>query len=246
VVVCKVARWDPDKSWLLAIETVRAMKYIGWQPLLIARGGVEPYGLEVLAAATHAGLRVANCQFRLPGAYGLVEALDGVEDIDILNVCSPLDPTSRLVLFHSAGAVLANSHHEPFGLVGLETMAAGGLACIGFTGEDYAVPGYNALALETDDPQEFLDLFTTLRLNAPMERALRRAGRVTARHYTWPQILRRILLPRLHLMPPSPTEEEQPYLPGYVAETAQRRVPRHLARPTVVGTNVPVDERKPA
>ena len=114
-----------------------------------------------------------------------MQALEGLEEVDILNLCSPLDPESRLVLFHSAAAVLANSQHEPFGLVGLETMAAGGVACIGYTGEDYAVPGHNALALETNDPQEFLDLFGTLRCNPSMERALRRAGRATAQHYAW-------------------------------------------------------------
>ena len=78
-------------------------------------------------------------------------------------------------------------------------MAAGGAACIGYTGEDYAVPGHNALALETNDPQEFLDLFGMLRVNPPLERALRRAGRVTAQHYTWSRIMHRILLPRLRL-----------------------------------------------
>jgi glycosyltransferase involved in cell wall biosynthesis len=199
-VISKVARWDPDKSWLLAIDTVGAMKHIGWRPLLIARGGVEPYGAEVLAAAAGAGLRVADRRLCQPGVPGLMRALDGLGEVDMLNLSSPLDPESRLVLFHSAAAVLANSHHEPFGLVGLETMAAGGVACIGSTGEDYAVPGHNALALETDDPQEFLDLFDTLRFNPIMERSLRRAGRATAQHYTWLQIMHRILLPRLHLM----------------------------------------------
>jgi hypothetical protein len=137
-----------------------------------------------------------------------MQALDGLGEVDILNLSSPLDPESRLVLFHSAAAVLANSHHEPFGLVGLETMAAGGVACIGYTGEDYAVPGHNALSLETNDPQEFLDLFGTLRLNPAMERALRRAARATAQHYTWSRIIHRILLPRLHLMacPPNGTK----------------------------------------
>jgi hypothetical protein len=38
-VVSKVARWDPEKRWLLAIATVGAMRQAGWQPLLIARGG---------------------------------------------------------------------------------------------------------------------------------------------------------------------------------------------------------------
>jgi glycosyltransferase involved in cell wall biosynthesis len=199
-VVSKVARWDPDKSWLLAIDTVGAMKRIGWQPLLIARGGVEPYGAEVLAAAAAAGLRVADRLLPHRGVRGLMQALEGLQGVDIVNLCSPLDAESRLVLFHSAGAVLANSQHEPFGLVGLETMAAGGVACIGYTGEDYAVPGYNALALETNDPQEFLDLFGTLRINPTLDRALRRAGRVTAQHYTWSQIMHRVLLPRLRFI----------------------------------------------
>ena len=59
-VVTKVARWDPDKRWLLAVETVGEMKRQGWQPLLIARGGVERHGVEVLAAAAAAGLRVSD------------------------------------------------------------------------------------------------------------------------------------------------------------------------------------------
>jgi glycosyltransferase involved in cell wall biosynthesis len=204
-VVGKVARWDPDKSWLLAIDTVGAMKRVGWRPLLIARGGVEPYGAEVLAAAARAGLRVSDRLLHQPGIHGLMQALRGLEDIDIVNLCSPLDPAGRLVLLHCAAAVLANSQHEPFGLVGLETMAAGGVACIGYTGEDYAVPGHNALALETNDPQEFLDLFGMLRLNPTMDRALRRAGRITAQHFTWLQITHRILLPRLHLIASSST-----------------------------------------
>ena len=231
-VVSKVARWDPDKSWLLAIDTVDAMKRVGWQPLLIARGGVEPYGAEVLAAAARAGLRVADRPLRQPGVRGLMQALEGLGDVDILNLCSPLDAESRLVLFHSAAAVLANSQHEPFGLVGLETMAAGGVACIGYTGEDYAVPGHNALALETNDPQEFLDLFGTLRLNPTLERALRRAGRITAQHYTWAQIMYRILLPRLHLIACSPNRIKT--IPQSRAKKASKLLPIESPQPTVI------------
>ena len=198
-VVSKLARWDPSKRWLLAIDTVGAMKRIGWQPLLIARGGAEPYGAEVLAAAATAGLRVADRALTQPGIPGFLNALDGLAGIDIVNLCSPIDPESRRVLFHSSAAVLANSQHEPFGLVGLETMAAGGLACLGNTGEDYAMPGHNALVLETDDPQEFLALFGPLRANRSLDRALRQAGRATAQHYRWPKIMKRVLLPRLGL-----------------------------------------------
>jgi glycosyltransferase involved in cell wall biosynthesis len=108
------------------------------------------------------------------------------------------------VLFRGSAAVLANSGREPFGLVGLETMAAGGVACTGCTGEDYVVPGQNALVLETTDPWEFVSLFRELHANPAQEWALRRAGQATARRYTWPHIVQRILLPRLyHVAGPS-------------------------------------------
>jgi glycosyltransferase involved in cell wall biosynthesis len=198
-VVAKVARWDPDKRWLLAVATLAAMKKQGWRPLLIARGGIEAHGHEVLAAAAASGLRVVERSLPQPGAQGLLQAVAGLERADLISLCSPLDGASTRVLFQAADAVLANSGHEPFGLVGLETMAAGGVACTGGSGEDYAVPGYNALVLETEDPQEFLALFAALRAHPAQERGLRRAGRLTARHYGWRQILQRILLPRLAL-----------------------------------------------
>jgi hypothetical protein len=79
-------------------------------------------------------------------------------------------------------------------------MAVGGVACTGSTGEDYVVPGQNALVLETTDPQEFVGLFGELRAKPALEHAMRRAGRVTAKHYAWPQIMSQILLPRLRLL----------------------------------------------
>ena len=96
--------------------------------------------------------------------------------------------------------ILANSGHEPFGLVGLETMAVGGVAYTGCSGKDYAVPGQNALVLETTDPQEWIGLLRELHLHPAQERAIRRAGRVTAQHDLWPQILSGLLLPRLRLL----------------------------------------------
>lgn len=197
-VLSKVARWDPDKRWLLAIDTIKLMKQRGWRPLLIARGGMEAHGAEVMHAAALAGLRVED-RFFSPGVHGFLQSLDSVGDIDILNLRSAIDPDSRRVLFQGSNAVLANSGHEPFGLVGLEAMAAGGVACTGCSGEDYAVPGRNALVLETNDPREFLGLFGELRNYPEQEQALRRAGRVTAQQYHWPQIVQRILLPRLRL-----------------------------------------------
>ena len=96
----------------------------------------------------------------MTGVRGLLQALEDIDDADILHVHTPLDRESCRVLFRGSAAVLANSGREPFGLVGLETMAAGGVACTGSTGEDYVVPGRNALVLETADPWEFVTLFS--------------------------------------------------------------------------------------
>jgi hypothetical protein len=135
-VVSKVARWDPNKRWLMAVEMVVAMKQLGWRALLIARDGVDAHGAEVLAAAA-GGLSIAEGGCPKGGVRGLLRVLEPVEGVDIVSLVSPLDAGSCQLLFHSAAAVLANSAHEPFGLVGLETT----------------------------DPQEFLGLFAALRAN---------------------------------------------------------------------------------
>ena len=199
-VLSKVARWDPDKQWVLAIEIVKTLKQQGWQPLLVARGGVEAHGAEVLQAAREASLSVVERCLTQPGPAGLLQMLDSAHTVDVVSIRSPLDPGSRRVLFRGSAAVLANSGHEPFGLVGLETMAVGGLACTGATGEDYVLAGQNALVLETANPQEFVSLFEGLRATPARERALRQAAQSTARRFAWPQIIQSILLPRLQLL----------------------------------------------
>jgi glycosyltransferase involved in cell wall biosynthesis len=199
-VLSKVARWDPDKHWLLAIAIVRLLKEQGWRPLLLARGGVEAYGSEVMQAALAAGLQVVERTAPEAGVAGLFQTLEPLHEIDIVSLRSPLDAASRRVLLRGSAAVLANSRHEPFGLVGLETMAAGGVACTGSTGEDYVVPGLNAVVLQTAEPQEFVSLFGELRSNQAWERTVRRAGRATAKRYAWSHIIAQLLLPRLRLL----------------------------------------------
>lgn len=200
IVLGKVARWDPDKRWLLAIETVSELKRHGWSPLLIARGGVEAHRVEVLASAAAAGLRVAERESAQGDVRGLLESLTGLQDVDMVSLRFPLDVEACRVLFRGADAILANSGHEPFGLVGLETMAVGGVAYTGGTGEDYVVPGWNALMLQTTDPREFVHLFQRLQTYPLERRAIRHHGRLTAKQYVWPVILERNLLPRLALV----------------------------------------------
>jgi glycosyltransferase involved in cell wall biosynthesis len=195
----KMARWDPDKRWIESLAIVAALKGEGWRPLMLVRGGSEPFGGEVLRRAHEIGLEVVEREWSESGEAGLLGALGDVGDADLVNLRSRVDPDARRLLLRAADAVLANSSHEPFGLVGLETMAAGGVACTGCSGEDYAVPGQNAIVLETSDPREFLGLYGPLRADRQQSLRLRRAGRSTSRRYAWSRVVEGALLPRVQL-----------------------------------------------
>jgi glycosyltransferase involved in cell wall biosynthesis len=200
IAITKMARWDPDKNWLGSIEIIAHMKRLGLRPLLIARGGLERHGLDVLRAMNRAGLRVAERDHAESGLRGLVQALSDTTAVDVLHVTRHVDRDSRRALFRASDVVLANSAKEPFGLVGLEAMAVGGIGCTGLTGEDYVMPGRNALVLQTSDPAEFVKLYMPLRADPEYEAAMRRAGRATARQYAWPEVIRTALAPRLGLV----------------------------------------------
>jgi glycosyltransferase involved in cell wall biosynthesis len=200
LVLTKVARWDPDKRWLLAIDTVAELKERGWRPLLIARGGCEEHGTAVLAYATAQGLNITERTPQGEEAPALLDSLMDVDNVDVVNVRTPLSSAMNRILFGASAAVLANSGREPFGLVGLESMAAGGVTCVGGTGEDYAIPGWNSLMLQTDDPREFLTRFEALTVKPREAQAMRRRAVTTARQFLWPAIVQRNLLPSIRFV----------------------------------------------
>src|SRR5262249_50652694 len=108
-VFAKVARWDPDKRWLLTMEIVADLKHAGLQPLLVARGGVEAHGREVMQHAAAMGLHVVERPFCRPGIRGFLDALDDTDGADVMSLRDPVDPEARRVLFRGASTVLANS-----------------------------------------------------------------------------------------------------------------------------------------
>ncbi len=189
----KIGRFDPDKRWLMAVAAAAELKRRGRTVKLLMRGGREPHGAEVIGLAQHEGLGVRNVAApRDPAALaGLLRESAGA---DVINVTSFLEESLVRVIYASADAVLANSGHEPFGLVGLEVMAAGGVAVTGSTGEDYAEPYRNALVLETDDPLEIVTELAVLKERPRLAEHLRKRGRVTARDYAWEKVIDQLLL----------------------------------------------------
>ena len=193
----KVARWDPDKRWTMAVDAAAEMKRQGLKPLFLARGGYGDHEREVIARAIQQGLRVAAIDKIGQEVSSLVRSMRPVVTADMIILRSFLSEEQRRVLFHTANVVLANSGVEPFGLVGLETMAVGGVAFVGSTGEDYVTPGFDAVSLQTNDPLEIVHHTTYLHRSSEATRQIRRAAKRSASRHTWSVVIERSFLPLL-------------------------------------------------
>jgi glycosyltransferase involved in cell wall biosynthesis len=192
----KIGRFSPDKRWHQAIASVAQLKAHGIVPRLLMRGGTEPFGIEVLASAARLGLRVASIDAHLPDVAALTLSLGEHPQADIWNVTSFLPEHLLPPIYAAATATLANSGHEPFGLVGLEAMASGGVAFVGSTGEEYAEAFRNAIVIETEDAVEIATYVRHLTEHPDTTRNLRIAAQRTARDFTWQRVID-ILMRRL-------------------------------------------------
>ncbi len=195
----KIGRFSPDKRWLQAVDAIAQLRANGLPARLLMRGGIEPHGAEVLAHARARGLEVCEWSEPLDDRDGVVRALSRSGGSAVVNIRRFIPDPLLPEIEAAATAVLANSGHEPFGLVGLEAMAAGAVAVVGATGEEYARPYANAIVVETDDPAEVAAALHGLVEDPELGRRLRRAARRDARDFTWPVVLRG-LLERLRYM----------------------------------------------
>jgi glycosyltransferase involved in cell wall biosynthesis len=185
----KIGRFSPDKRWIQAIDGIAELRATGMPARLLMRGGIEPYGGEVLSHARSLGLDVAAWQRPVESAADVAVALRSTEGAAVVDLQTFLPDALVPQLYAAATAVLANSGHEPFGLVGLEAMAAGAVALVGATGEEYARSYANAIVVESDDGAEIASALRGLVERPELSKRLRRAARADAREFTWPLIL---------------------------------------------------------
>jgi len=184
----KVGRFDPDKNWLQAIEAVAELRGMGHTPQLVVRGGREAYGEVVFARAAQLGLRVDRVEADGDDSEAVAEALER-SDADVVVLRAFLPDETLYALYVAADAVLANSGKEPFGLVGLEVMAVGGIPICGATGEEYAEPFVNAIVCDTDDGRELAEYVASSYGDERRADRMRQAGYATANRYLWQNVL---------------------------------------------------------
>lgn len=191
----KIGRFDPAKRWMMAAEAVGLLKREGVRPLFLVRGGIEPHGGEVMARAAELGLMAHDIV--LPGRPSVEQCIEAVRsappEADLLHMRFFLPEEFVRLLYRCCHAVFANSGFEPFGLVGLEVMAAGGIAFTGSTGEDYVIPFVNAISCESSDPREMVAYLRWLNENPDAVASIKREAARTAAHFTWDAVITNLL-----------------------------------------------------
>lgn len=185
----KAGRFDPDKRWLMAVEAAAQLKHQGYPLAFPLTGGVEPHGAEVLGRAHSLGLSITEINGHPESWEDFTALLREAPRADIYNLRFFMSQAMLRSFYSAADAVLANSGHEPFGLVGLEAMAAGGLVFTGATGEEYALDGCNAIVLNTDQPEEIISQVLRLQADPEREQTIREAARRDATEFTWDRIV---------------------------------------------------------
>jgi len=188
----KMARWEREKGWFQALEAVRHSHDRPRRMILIGRaGGPSGKGGALISEAEAHDLRAVQVQSEWEFRGTLA---DHIRDrVDVISLGFGVTPALARTLFRVCDGVLANSVSEPFGLVGLEAMAAGGIAYTGGTGEDYAITGRNAIVIQSLDPTEILERWEQLSASPRRLASMRRLARARAREYVWPKV-REILI----------------------------------------------------
>jgi glycosyltransferase involved in cell wall biosynthesis len=194
----KVARYDPDKCWMSAIEAAAYLKQNGAKISFLCRGGIEPYGNHVFSHARELGLVVEEVDDHPETWEDALEVIQATRSADIYNLRFRMSPSMLRIFYAAADFVLANSKHEPFGLVGLEAMAAGGVIITGCTGETYSIDGTGAIALDSENVSELVHVIEFLLNHPQRSQAIREAGPKVAARYTWNNIIE-ILLEKINL-----------------------------------------------
>ena len=165
------------------------LKKLGRRPRFIVRGDKESHRADVRRRAEELGLKWQEIPKPAElSVAGILKALAQYSDADVYELCFYVPEEVIRVMYAGADCVLANSGHEPFGLVGLEVMACGGLVFVGATGEDYASNLVNCISVETSDPREMVVYLDEMQRDRGFFSAIRNNGRYTAEAFTWERV----------------------------------------------------------
>jgi glycosyltransferase involved in cell wall biosynthesis len=133
----------------MAVETGIQLKMEDHRVVFPLRGGIGAHGTEVLTRARELGLVVREVAGNPASWYEMLALLQNNPLADVYSLRFFMSQDMLAPFYATADAVLANSSHEPFGLVGIVAMTAGGLVFTGGTGDEYTLGSQTAVVQDT-------------------------------------------------------------------------------------------------
>ena len=201
----KVARWREDKGWKPAVRAIHNLNKLGESSKLLAHPAMESDRQKITHQAKSLGLVMKNIYLDGdPKKHYLravskqdftpyFEALSQGSTADILNLLFPLPPSFLRVLYQASDVVLASSGHDPFGLAGMEAIAAGAVVFTSRSAEGHAEHMGNAIVLNNYNAEEIQFYASHLRMHPEKREKIRASARQTAEQWTWQEVARRLL-----------------------------------------------------
>ncbi len=201
----KVARRHEDKGWKTAVRAVHNLNSLGEGSKLLAHLTMESDRQKITHQVKSLGLVMKDIRLDgnpqehyLHAAYEqdftpYFEALSRGATADILNLLFPIPPSFLRVLYQASDVVLASSGHDPFGLAGMEAIAAGAVVFTSRSAEGYAEHMGNAIVLNNYTAEEIQFYTSHLRMHPEKREKIRISARQTAEQWTWQEVVRRLL-----------------------------------------------------
>lgn len=190
----KIGRYDPSKRWIMAIEAIAKLKKLKHHPILLIRGGMgQKHRVDIIKKAKNLNLKIKTLELTRPDWSNILNILNKEKKADILELNFYISEEILRIFYRAADAVLANSVHEPFGLVGLEAMAAKGIVFTGASGEDYARSLENSLVVETNNSEEIVIYLLDFLKHPSIKKRIRKKAYLTAKDYIWNKVIQELI-----------------------------------------------------
>jgi glycogen synthase len=186
------ALWRPPGTWAVP-ERHR-------DPLVVSWGRVQyEKGFQVLTRAVHALRgRVPDVRAVIAGRGSYLPELQTQVDVegvsDIVDLPGFLDDASLRRLVHQSGCVVIPSLYEPFGIVGLEALAAGAPLIVARTGglAELVAGTHAGITFEPGNPDDLADAIEEVLTRDELAALLVANARdLVERTYAWDAIARR-------------------------------------------------------
>jgi len=201
----KVDRWRQDNGWKATVNAIHNLNRVGDSAKLLAHIGMESDRKKVAHEAKSLGMVIENITSQIDSNNSYLnvmsendltrysQALAKASTSDIFNFAFPIPPSLLKLLYRASDVVLASSGHDPFGLMGMEAMAAGAIVFTNRKAEGIAKHMGNAIVLDKYTAEEIQFYVSYLRMHPEKREMIRASARKTAEQWTYKEVVTKLL-----------------------------------------------------